>query len=149
MDPLDRARLATADMERYSQAIVDLRQVRMTALQEALEQGATRVEIARRLEISLARVNQLLGRQYERGSGVKAAKPAVKGAEPAKKAPRRPLKGPEPEGHRHRYVSDGWNHTRGAYLVRQRCECGDTRVVPAPSIPKELKGGPDSSIVAA
>lgn len=156
MDGLSRARQATAEIERYGEAIRRLRQGRQEALREAVAAGATRVEIARALGITLGRVNQLLGSQYARGGGVSGGEPvaggrpgAVKGAKPARGVPKREVKAPEPEPHRHRYVSEAWNHTRGAYLVRQRCECGDTRVVPAPSIPKDLTGGPDHTIVAA
>lgn len=156
MDGLTRAKNLTVDIDRYVEAIQELRDSRQQALGEAVAAGVTRSEIARELGISLGRVNQLLGSQYSRGSGVKGGKApggrrksAVKGGQPASGTPREEVKPPEPVPHRHRYVSEAWNHTRGAYLVRQRCECGDTRVVPAPNIPRELKGGPDGTIVAA
>lgn len=149
MDALDRARVATSDIGRYVEAIEDLKGVRLNALREAEAAGVSRREMARALGVSLPRLTQLLGAQYVRGSAVKGGEGSRGGVKSGKPRPAKKVKAPEPEVHRHRYVSEAWNHTRGAYLVRQRCSCGDTRVVPAPTIPKELKGGPDETIVAA
>lgn len=149
MDALDRARLATADIGRYVEAIEDLKGVRLGALREAAAAGASRTEMARALGVTLPRVNQLLGSQYARGEVVKGGEGSRRPVKAGKSRPKTAVKAPEPEPHRHRYVSEAWNHVRGGYLLRQRCSCGDTRVVPAPTIPKDLKGGPDETIVAA
>lgn len=110
----------------------------MAALRQA---GVSREALAEAAGLTPARVTQILNRIGEpKGRKVPRREPA----EPKK----RPRKAPAPEPHRHHFVSEAWNHTRGAYLVRQRCECGETRVIPSPSIPKELRGGPDVSIVA-
>lgn len=148
MDALRRAVEATRDIDRYVEAISNLRESRLEALRAAVAEGATYKEVAAATGLSLGRVVQILGAQDPGRGPVKGRKPRKRPVEAAKAAPAA-VKGPKPEAHRHHYVNVAWNHTRGAYLVRQRCECGDERVIPSPNIPKELTGEPDPSVRAA
>lgn len=148
MRALDRAAEDTRHIEEWTTAIAERKEVRLRAMREAVDEGATYKEIAAACGLSLGRVVQILGAQQPGRGPMKGGKPRKATVSGGKATPTA-VKGPKPESHRHHYVNEGWNHTRGAYLLRQRCECGESRVIPATSIPKELKGGPDSSIVAA
>jgi hypothetical protein len=98
--------------------------------------GVTREVIAAAAGVTPARVTQILGRVGE-SNRPRAPKVYVHVDKKAKQAsrPRVPLR---PEPHRHHYVSIAWNHARGNFLVRQKCECGDVRVIAVASLPKEL-----------
>lgn len=155
MKALDRARLVTADLELYRKQIEEASGLRVSLMRQAEAQGATRTEIAKATGLTKGRVVQILGaNEPGRGGrpGVEGGKPrtkAVKAPKPAEPVPDTPVQGPKPEAHRHHYANVAWNHTRGAYLVRQRCDCGDERVIPAPNIPKDLTGEPDPTVRAA
>jgi hypothetical protein len=149
MRALDRARADTEHIDSWTRAIVERKEARLEAMREAVAEGATYSEIAKACGLSLARVNQILGSQGGAGgrSRVKGATAQREVSAPTGESIK--VKGPKPEGHRHHYDTIGWNHTRGAYLLQQRCECGDVRVVPANRLPKELKMPADPSIRAA
>jgi hypothetical protein len=113
--------------------------------------GVSREVIAEAAGLTPARVTQLLGRVGE--SRRQSSRPIVIATvEPQRERPVNPVKvvpGPALDPHRHHYVSVAWNHMRGGYLVRQKCECGLVRVIPVTSIPKELAGRyADTSVVA-
>lgn len=152
MTALDRAKLVTKDLELYSRQIKEASALRVTLMRQAEAAGATRTEIAKATGLTKGRVVQILGANEPGRGGVKGGKPrksVVEGAKPAEVTLNEAVKGPKPEVHRHHFDNVAWNHTRGAYLVRQRCSCGDERVIPSPNIPKDLKGEPDPSVVAA
>lgn len=149
MDELRRARDLSESIEGHTRAIAGLKREREVAMRAAVDAGATYTDLARELGLSLGRVVQILGAQQPGRGPVKGAKPAKTRVSGAKAPEPVQVNGAKPV-HRHHYVAEGWNHTRGAYLVRQRCECGDVRVVPSPNIPQAVKGtDPDGSIVAA
>ena len=154
MRALDRARVDTEHIDSWTRAILERKEARLEAMREAVAEGATYSEIAKACGLTLARVNQILGSQGGAGgrSRVKGATAQREVSAPmGESIPVAKVKGPkpEPEVHRHHYDTIGWNHTRGAYLLQQRCECGDIRVVPANRLPKELKMPADPSIRAA
>lgn len=148
---MERAREASKEIEESTARIKALRQVRIDAMAEAVADGYSYADLARELGISLARVNQLLGGQYVRPTrgGVGTPSKGVKGAKAPRGGASKQVKPRKPEEHRHRYDSVGWNHRRGGYLVAQRCECGDARVIPAGHLPAQLRDvAPDTRISA-
>lgn len=149
MDALRRAAEDTRHIDDWTRAIAERKDARKASMLQAEAEGATRKEIAAATGLSLGRVVQIMGALEPGRGGVKGGKPRKKAVEGGKAAAPKTVKGPKPEPHRHHYANTAWNHTRGAYLVRQRCECGDERVIPAPSIPKDLTGDPDPSVRAA
>lgn len=149
MDELRRAGVLSGEIRGHVDAISELKVARVAAMRAAVDAGASYTDLAREMGVTLARVVTILGPQQPGRGPVKGGKPAKKKVSGGKATEPAKVKGPKPEVHRHHYVNEAWNHARGAYLVRQRCECGDVRVVPSPNIPRELKGDPDSSVVAA
>ena len=61
-DPWARARKATAEMEYHLSAIARLADERALAVQELLDRGLTRSEVARRLEVTPAVISKILKR---------------------------------------------------------------------------------------
>lgn len=61
-DPWARARRATEEMERHLAAIAHLADERALAIQELLDGGLTRSEVARRLGVTPAVITKLLKR---------------------------------------------------------------------------------------
>lgn len=61
-DPWARATRATAEMERHLAAIARLADERALAIQELLDQGLTRSEVARRLGVTPAVITKILKR---------------------------------------------------------------------------------------
>ena len=61
-DPWARARRATEEMERHLAAIARLADERALAIQELLDRGLTRSEVARRLGVTPAVVTKILKR---------------------------------------------------------------------------------------
>ena len=61
-DPWARARRATDEMERHLAAIARLADERAVAIQELLDRGLTRSEVARRLGVTPAVITKILKR---------------------------------------------------------------------------------------
>lgn len=61
-DPWARAQKATDEMEQHLAAIAHLADERALAIQELLEQGLTRSEVARRLGVTPAVITKILKR---------------------------------------------------------------------------------------
>jgi len=61
-DPWARARKATAEMERHLAAIARLADERALAVQELLDRGLTRSEVARHLGVTPAVITKILKR---------------------------------------------------------------------------------------
>ena len=61
-DPWARARRATEEMERHLAAIARLADERAVAIQELLDRGFTRSEVARRLGVTPAVITKILKR---------------------------------------------------------------------------------------
>ena len=61
-DPWARARTATDEMEQHLAAIARLADERALAIQELLDRGLTRIEVARRLGVTPAVITKILKR---------------------------------------------------------------------------------------
>lgn len=67
-DPWTRARRATEEMEHHLGAIAHLADERALAIQELLDRGLTRSEVARRLGVTPAVITKLLKRPVVGGA---------------------------------------------------------------------------------
>jgi hypothetical protein len=67
-DPWDRARKATEEMERHLAAIARLADERALAIQELLDRGLTRSDVARDLGVTPAVITKILKRPVVRAS---------------------------------------------------------------------------------
>ncbi len=65
-DPWARARKATAEMEYHLSAIARLADERTLAIQELLDRGLTRSDVARRLGVTPAVITKILKRPVAR-----------------------------------------------------------------------------------
>ena len=61
-DPILKAKLCVEDMEKHREAIARLAEMRAAAVQEALDSGMTRAQVARALGVSPQAITQLLAR---------------------------------------------------------------------------------------
>jgi hypothetical protein len=144
---LERVKGSTEELDTLRVKIDEISKLRTEDIVELRNLGVTREVIADAAGLTPARVTQILGRVGEsnRPRAPKVYVPVAKKAPKPAKA-RKPL---PPEPHRHHYVPIAWNHSRGNYMVRQRCDCGDVRVIPAASLPPAMKQKyPDASVVA-
>lgn len=141
---LDRVKGSTDELETLRQRVDEISRLRTDDIVALRNLGVTREVIAEAAGLTPARVTQLLGRVGE-SNRPRAPKVYV----PVAKKPKKVQKVAKVEPHRHHYVAIAWNHARGNYLVRQRCECGDLRVIPMAVLPAEMKAKyADRSVVA-
>lgn len=134
---LARVKGSTVKLDHLREEIDEISASRTKDIVLLRDLGVTRETIADAAGVSPARVTQLLGRVGEsnRPRPAKVYVPVATGTAKAVKKVRKVLVA---EAHRHHYVPIAWNHARGNFLVRQKCECGQLRVIPMVTLPKEL-----------
>jgi hypothetical protein len=141
---LDRVKGSTDELETLRQRVDEISRLRTDDIVALRNLGVTREVIADAAGLTPARVTQLLGRVGE-ANRPRAPKVYVQVA----KKPKQAARVIPAEPHRHHFVAIAWNHARGNYLVRQRCECGELRVIPMAALPAEMKSKyADRSVVA-